>query len=68
MSAWSILLVPGTIVMILGMLLLTVYAENHLLSPRSIILHVAKARKAPPEHAEQLVAREFERLLRESQR
>jgi hypothetical protein len=68
MSAWSVLLVPATLSMIMGMLLLTVYAENHLLSPKSMILHVAKAKKAQPEHAEQLVAREFERLLRESQR
>ncbi|MDQ1402062.1 MAG: hypothetical protein QOG03_378 [Actinomycetota bacterium] len=68
MPAWSVLLVPATLAMLFGMLMLTVYAENHLLSPRSMILHVAKARKGRPEHAEQLVAREFERLLRDSQR
>jgi hypothetical protein len=54
--------------MLLGLLLLSALVEERVLSPRSIILHVVRTRASSPERAEALVTREFDRLLRESQR
>lgn len=67
MSLWLLLTIPGTLLLLSGMLYLSALAEERLLSPRSLILSTVRARGASPEYAEVFVARQFERLLREYQ-
>ena len=51
-----------------GLLALSAMLEGRVLSPRSMIVSAAKARRSQPEFTEAFVAREVERLLREVQR
>jgi hypothetical protein len=68
MSLFVLLLVPGTLVLLLALLLLSAWVEERVLSPQSLILRVARTQASTPEYAEAFVAREFDRLLRQSQR
>jgi hypothetical protein len=63
-----LLFIPATLILLMGLLLLSALVEERILSPRALILRVARTRAASPDHAEQFVAREFERLLRQNQR
>lgn len=69
MPVW---LIPVVIVaafsIMVGVLWLSAWVESSVLSPRSIIVSAARARHTTPEYSEALVAREFERLLRDAQR
>jgi UPF0716 family protein affecting phage T7 exclusion len=67
-SLLLLLLIPGTLTLLLGLLLLSALVEERVLSPQSMILQVAKTRASTPEYAEAFVAREFDRLLRQAQR
>ncbi len=60
---WLLLVIPGTIALLTAILFLSALAEQRFLSPRSMILGAVRARRNTPEHAEAVVAREFERLL-----
>lgn len=51
-----------------GVLWLSAWVESSVLSPRSMIVSAAKARRTTPEYSEAVVAREFERLIRDAQR
>ncbi len=62
-APWLLLAIPGTIALLTAILFLSALAEQRFLSPRSMILGAVRARRNTPEHAEALVAREFERLL-----
>jgi hypothetical protein len=69
MPWWLLLLtVPAALLIPSGLLMLSASAERRILSPRSLILSTAKARRSTPEVTEVLVAREFERLLKDTQR
>lgn len=68
MSLLVLLLIPGTFVLLLGLLLLSALVEERVLSPQSMILQVAKTKASSPEYAEAFVAREFDRMLRQVQR
>lgn len=68
MSAWLLLSIPATPLLLGAVLLLSAQAEERFLSPRSLILSATRARRNSPEYAEAFVARQFERLLREYQR
>ena len=68
MSLLLLLLIPGTLVLLLGLLLLSALVEERVLSPQSMILQVAKTKASSPEYAEAFVAREFDRMLRQVQR
>jgi hypothetical protein len=69
MPWWLLLLtLPAALVIPCGLLMLSAVAERRILSPQSIILKTARARHTTPELTEVLVAREFERLLKDSQR
>ena len=65
-SAWLLLGIPGTPLLLGALLVLSAKAEQRFLSPRSLILGVTRARWNSPEYAEMLVARECERLLRQT--
>ncbi len=58
-----VLLVPTSLVVITLLLVGVTWFEKWVLSPQSLILHSARARKVNPEHAERLVALESQRLL-----
>ena len=69
MPSWLLLVaLPLTLVIPCVLLLLSDMAEKRILSPQSMILSTAKARRSTPEFSEALVAREFERLLKDTQR
>ena len=69
MPSWVLLLaLPVALGIPCLLLLLSDLAEKRVLSPQSMILSTARARRSTPELAEQLVAREFERLLKDAQR
>jgi hypothetical protein len=55
--------VPFALVAVAGLLILAAWLEEWALSPRRLILLVARTRNTP-EHAELMVATESERLLR----
>jgi hypothetical protein len=67
-SLLVLLFIPGTMILLLGLLLLSALVEERVLSPQSMILQVARTRASSPEYAEAFVAREFDRLLRNAQR
>jgi hypothetical protein len=67
MPAWLYLAIPGTVVLLMGLLFLSALVESRVLSPQALILRVARTRSSP-EHTEALVAKETERLLRNLQR
>jgi len=48
-----------------AILALSALAEQHFLSPRSLVLATVRARRTTPEYAEAYVARQFELLLRD---
>jgi hypothetical protein len=69
MPSWLLLLaLPVALAMPCVLLVLSDLAEKRILSPQSMILSTARARRSTPELTEQLVAREFERLLKDTQR
>lgn len=69
MAWWLLLLtVPIALLIPCGLLMLSAFAERRILSPQSLIVSTARARHNTPELAEVLVAREFERLLKDTQR
>lgn len=67
MPVWPLLAVPGTLVILAGVLYLSALAESRFLCPRSLIVSAARTRRTTPEYVEAFVARQYERLLRESQ-
>ena len=66
MSVWSLLMIPGTLVLLAAILFLSDVAEQRIVSPRALILRAVTGRRTTPEHAEALVVAEVERLLRSS--
>jgi hypothetical protein len=67
MSAWSLLLIPGSLGFLCSLLALTVLAEERVLSPRALIIKAARARISEADYTEALVAQQYERLLRTAQ-
>lgn len=63
--AWLLAAVPGTVMLLAAILALSALAEQHFLSPRSLILAAVRSRRSTPEYAEAYVARQFELLLRD---
>ena len=67
-SSWILLAIPGTLSLLMGLLFLSALVEERILSPQALILRVARQRGGSPEYAEAFVAREFDRLLKDTQR
>jgi hypothetical protein len=59
-----LLAIPGTFAVLAGILAFSAWAEHHLVSPQAIVTRVARHRKAGPDTAEMVVARQLEHLLR----
>ncbi len=64
MYPWELVAVSLALVVITGLLMITAWLESSVLSPRSLILRTVRVRNRP-EHVEQLVAAQYERLLRQ---
>jgi hypothetical protein len=62
-----LLVVPGALLALAALLVMTAVVEQRVLCPRSMILSTARAKHASPEYAEAFVAKEVERLLRDVQ-
>jgi hypothetical protein len=62
-TGWAVLLVPLCLGFVAGMLALASWAEQRVLSPRALIISCVRSARTRPEHAEQLVASQSERLL-----
>jgi hypothetical protein len=65
-SLWLLLTIPGTLGLLAAVLSLSAWAESQFLSPRSLILGAVRSRHNTPDHVETLVARQLDRLLRDS--
>lgn len=63
-TAWVLLAVPGTCLLLTLILLMSAVAERRFLSPRSLIRGAVRGRNTP-EFAEAFVARQLETLLGE---
>ena len=66
MPTWTLLSIPGTLLLLALVLFLTEMAESRVVSPRALIMRAITARRTSPEMTERLVMAEAERLLRGS--
>ncbi|HEX2064277.1 MAG TPA: hypothetical protein VHE80_07630 [Acidimicrobiales bacterium] len=66
-AGWVFVFVPGTVALLAAVLFMSALAEDRFLSPRSLIVGAVRSRRNSPEHAEALVVREYERLIRTAQ-
>ncbi|MGH9165241.1 MAG: hypothetical protein ACRDZW_07010 [Acidimicrobiales bacterium] len=58
-----LLSLPLTVALLAAVLALSALAEQHFLSPRSLVVSVVRARHNTPEFAEAFVARQLEQLV-----
>lgn len=63
-----LLSIPGTLVLLAAVLVLSAMAEERFLSPRSLVISVVRTRNNTPEYAEAFVARQLEQLLADQTR
>jgi hypothetical protein len=56
--------IPTTLVLLTAVLFLSAFVERRFLSPRAVVLSTVRARRSSPEYTEEMVARQFEELLR----
>ena len=64
----ALLAVPGTAVLLIGLLVLSAVVEEKILCPRALIVRVARGGSTSAEYTEAFVTREVDRLLRTSPR
>jgi hypothetical protein len=60
--------IVGTMGVLVGLLLITDFAERHYVSSQALIRRVARSRRLTPDSVEAVVAREAERVLGPQQR
>ncbi|HUQ40651.1 MAG TPA: hypothetical protein VM030_10900 [Acidimicrobiales bacterium] len=58
-----LLAIPGTFATVCFLLALTETMERRVLSPRALVVRVARDRRATPEHAELLVSQQLARFF-----
>ena len=63
-----LLAIPLTPVLLAALLFLSARAEAWFLSPRALVLSTVRARRATPEYAEEMVARQFAEILERRER
>ncbi len=69
MPPWILVLcIPLALLIPCVLLALSALAEEQILSPQSLIMSAVRSRRSGPEFTEAFVAREFERLLKTTQR
>ncbi len=70
MGSFALLLVPVALLLVSVLLFLTVWLEENVLSPQSLILATVRtrSRRVRPEDVERVVAAQSERLLRDFER
>lgn len=69
MPPWILVVcIPVALLIPCALLALSAIAEEQILSPRSLIVSAVRSRRSGPEFTEAFVAREFERLLKDTQR
>lgn len=64
MPLWSLVAIPLCLAIVVGLLWGVAWFEQHVLSPRSMILYTARSRHVGPDTVELLVARQSEGLLK----
>jgi hypothetical protein len=62
-GVWGVLLVPAALAAVALLLASMAWLERWVLSPQSIIRSAGRARRAPADHVENLVAEQCEVLL-----
>lgn len=60
---FALLWIPATLGGLLGVLLLTVSIEQHVLSPRAYVVRVARSRRADPDYTEALVTAQLASIV-----
>ena len=65
MTPWSLLAIPVALLLVASILVLTAWLEDSVLSPRAVIEHAVRDRRATPDQVEILVAQQVAPLLRE---
>ncbi|MDQ4134355.1 MAG: hypothetical protein M3179_14405 [Actinomycetota bacterium] len=63
MGAWSLLFVPASLALVVLLLACVSWAEQRVLSPRSLIVYSARSRGASADHVEAFVAAQAQPLL-----
>lgn len=64
MSPWSLFAIPLCLAVVVGLLWGVTWFEEHVLSPRSLILYTARSRHVGPDTVELFIARQSEGLLK----
>lgn len=59
MSAWILLTIPATPMLLGALLFLSASVEDHVLSPQSLVAAAARSRASSPDYAELFVARQL---------
>jgi len=63
MLVWVLLSIFGTLALLMGLLLLSAWAEERILSPEALVAAAVRSKSATPEQAEALTAQQLEQVL-----
>lgn len=63
MSVWALVAIPGTAVLLIGLLSLSAFVEEHLLSPESLMGAAIRSRSGDLDHTEAFVTRQLDAII-----